>query len=247
MFFMHTQIISHRLLPLLAGLFALSGGALEAVAFGGDSQAGAAPSHGVRIALTGFSAASNGDERSGVGRYRARSNRLAQRPIRSADNFFRDESHAQDNEGSQDVEVTFWNSVKDSSDPDMFEAYLERYPDGAFASLARIKLEKLKTSLEPEAPPQPSVAEEQEPRRFDSPEHEGIRLNSRPAAGSNFDVVGVANSFCQRMGFTKMLEYRVADSRKTIALEDSTVFRNKKRSYNSYRFIECGSHHPDGN
>lgn len=42
-----------------------------------------------------------------------------------------------------DKETVFWQSVKDSADPDMFEAYLSQYPNGSFAGLARIKIRKL--------------------------------------------------------------------------------------------------------
>ena len=36
------------------------------------------------------------------------------------------------------VEVAFWNSIKDAKNPQLFEAYLRRYPNGAFADIARI-------------------------------------------------------------------------------------------------------------
>jgi adenylate cyclase len=42
------------------------------------------------------------------------------------------------------IELTFWNSVKDSSDPAMFEAYLAKYPEGEFKALAEIQLSKLR-------------------------------------------------------------------------------------------------------
>jgi hypothetical protein len=38
------------------------------------------------------------------------------------------------------LERTFWESVKDSKDPKEFEAYLDQFPDGVFASLARNRL-----------------------------------------------------------------------------------------------------------
>nr|VFK58639.1 MAG: PEGA domain-containing protein [Candidatus Kentron sp. TUN] len=41
------------------------------------------------------------------------------------------------------IEITFWETIKKSKDPDMFRAYLEQYPDGSFAALARIKIKKL--------------------------------------------------------------------------------------------------------
>jgi adenylate cyclase len=42
------------------------------------------------------------------------------------------------------VELTFWESVRDSDNPEMYEAYLERYPEGAFVPLAKVRLEELR-------------------------------------------------------------------------------------------------------
>jgi tetratricopeptide (TPR) repeat protein len=44
---------------------------------------------------------------------------------------------------SEAAEIAFWESVKDSGDAAMLQAYLDRFPDGVFASLAKIKLEGL--------------------------------------------------------------------------------------------------------
>ena len=44
------------------------------------------------------------------------------------------------------LEIAFWNSIKESKNPRLFEAYLKRYPNGAFADIARIALEGLKTA-----------------------------------------------------------------------------------------------------
>jgi hypothetical protein len=41
------------------------------------------------------------------------------------------------------VELAFWDTVKESDDPKMFEAYLAKYPEGEFTSLAEIKLQAL--------------------------------------------------------------------------------------------------------
>jgi len=38
------------------------------------------------------------------------------------------------------VELAFWDSIKGSSDPEDYRAYLQRYPDGQFAVLARNRL-----------------------------------------------------------------------------------------------------------
>ena len=45
------------------------------------------------------------------------------------------------------VEVTFWNSIKDTRNPQLFDAYLRRYPNGAFADIARISLEQFKIAV----------------------------------------------------------------------------------------------------
>jgi serine/threonine protein kinase len=39
------------------------------------------------------------------------------------------------------VELAFWNSIRDSSDPRLYREYLAKYPQGKFASLAHFKLE----------------------------------------------------------------------------------------------------------
>jgi adenylate cyclase len=46
---------------------------------------------------------------------------------------------------SVEVELAFWDSVKDSDDPATFEAYLKKYPDGEFRSLAEIRIDKLRS------------------------------------------------------------------------------------------------------
>jgi adenylate cyclase len=51
------------------------------------------------------------------------------------------EAAAADQEVSA-VELAFWDTVKDSANPEMYSAYLERYPEGAFAALAKVRLEE---------------------------------------------------------------------------------------------------------
>jgi hypothetical protein len=43
------------------------------------------------------------------------------------------------------IEVTFWNSVKDSDDRLAFEAYLKKYPDGEFKELAELRLSRFRS------------------------------------------------------------------------------------------------------
>jgi class 3 adenylate cyclase len=49
------------------------------------------------------------------------------------------------------VELAFWDTVKDSDNPEMYAAYLERYPEGAFAALANVRLSELGASPQAQA------------------------------------------------------------------------------------------------
>ena len=44
---------------------------------------------------------------------------------------------------SSKAEVAYWDTVRDSRDPDLIKLYLENYPNGAFADLARAMIAKL--------------------------------------------------------------------------------------------------------
>ena len=54
-------------------------------------------------------------------------------------------------------ELLFWESVKDSRHPADLQAYLDRYPDGAYEVLARNRLERLEGGLAEPEPPTPSA------------------------------------------------------------------------------------------
>jgi hypothetical protein len=62
--------------------------------------------------------------------------------------------------GQEGVEVVFWNSIKDTKNPQLFEAYLRRYPSGSFSDIAKINLEQFKVAVaKPLAPvPEQRVA-----------------------------------------------------------------------------------------
>ena len=50
------------------------------------------------------------------------------------------------------VEREFWASVKASTDPAELQAYLDRYPDGTYAVLARSRLKRMQAAATPPAP-----------------------------------------------------------------------------------------------
>jgi formylglycine-generating enzyme required for sulfatase activity len=60
------------------------------------------------------------------------------------DFFFRKGKAAAPSASGQTPEMLFWESVRGSNDPDMYAAYLKRYPRGAFVDLALIKIESLR-------------------------------------------------------------------------------------------------------
>ena len=62
-----------------------------------------------------------------------------------------------------DKEALFWESIKDSTSPKDFEAYLAQFPDGVFAALARNRIEALAARTSAPVPsPSPDAAPELE-------------------------------------------------------------------------------------
>jgi len=45
------------------------------------------------------------------------------------------------------VELAYWQTIKDANEKGFFEAYLEQYPDGAFANLARLKIAQIEAGV----------------------------------------------------------------------------------------------------
>ena len=43
----------------------------------------------------------------------------------------------------REIELSFWESVRESDNPKLVQAYLEKYPDGEFSALARIRVDAL--------------------------------------------------------------------------------------------------------
>ncbi|HEX4112530.1 MAG TPA: adenylate/guanylate cyclase domain-containing protein [Stellaceae bacterium] len=49
----------------------------------------------------------------------------------------------------REVELSFWESIRESGNPETLKAYLEKYPDGEFRSLAEIRLSELAQANRP--------------------------------------------------------------------------------------------------
>ncbi len=59
----------------------------------------------------------------------------ARQPVKSAS----PQTSTSDSASLLTVELSFWDSIKDSTNPEEFAAYLNKYPEGQFAELARIR------------------------------------------------------------------------------------------------------------
>src|SRR5438067_339960 len=46
--------------------------------------------------------------------------------------------------GTQEVELEFWRAIKDGNDPDDFDLYVQQFPTGIYAALAKRKIAKLR-------------------------------------------------------------------------------------------------------
>lgn len=56
-----------------------------------------------------------------------------------------------------EAEIAFWESIKDQEYPAVFLAYLQQYPDGTFAPLARLRLQELEGGGQSASPPSTSA------------------------------------------------------------------------------------------
>ena len=66
------------------------------------------------------------------------------------------EPEAEVSEPQNEREMLFWETIKNSTDPAMFEAYLEEFPNGDFVALARLRIKQLEeTQMAAIAPSEP--------------------------------------------------------------------------------------------
>ncbi|MGE0211002.1 MAG: caspase family protein [Parvibaculaceae bacterium] len=96
------------------------------------------------------------------------------------------------------VELAYWDSIKGAGDPKLFKAYLDQYPNGRFATLARLMLKQAETKLasrdtsaevqEPakqplatQPPPESKAEERPEPQKEPAVKKEPIVKKEPPA------------------------------------------------------------------
>ena len=100
-------------------------------------------------------------------------------------------------DSSEQYEITFWNSIKDSNYPADYEAYLKAYPNGRFATLAHARIDRLHAAAASSAPatapsaapPQavrpaapPSAPPQERPRAAPTPTASAAPASAPPAA-----------------------------------------------------------------
>nr|WP_234815022.1 formylglycine-generating enzyme family protein [Noviherbaspirillum denitrificans] len=86
-------------------------------------------------------------------------------------------------DSAEQVELTFWESIKDSDQVGDYEAYLQAYPKGRFASLAKARIERLRAAAKREAPPETErPAAKSAPEKTHPPKAEPERKRTPPIA-----------------------------------------------------------------
>ncbi|MEW6130570.1 MAG: caspase family protein [Acidobacteriota bacterium] len=88
------------------------------------------------------------------------------------------------------VELSFWETIKDSNDPEDFKAYLEKYPNGTFAGLARRR-----------AYPTPS-----DPARKTTPTRPANPRPAEPGAAVTAEVARILDRYIQSVGGKTAIE-----------------------------------------
>ena len=83
-------------------------------------------------------------------------------------------------DSSEQYELTFWESIKDSSHASDYEAYLQAYPKGRFSTLARARIERLRAAAPKVAAPEPAP-KAQRPTPAATPPAERVRPAPPPA------------------------------------------------------------------
>lgn len=79
-------------------------------------------------------------------------------------------------------ELAFWNSVKDAKSPAEIKTYLDRYPKGAFAGIARVRYDELQATAANAAKPRAQVASSRDALASDAAPSPAAAMNSRGSA-----------------------------------------------------------------
>ena len=92
-------------------------------------------------------------------------------------------------DGKDMYEIEFWNSIKDSKHAEDYEAYLKAYPNGRFAPLAKVRIERYRKAAEPTPPPTPA-AEQVQVEDMNESYQVLTNTNVRSGPSSDSDKIG---------------------------------------------------------
>lgn len=85
-------------------------------------------------------------------------------------------------DSAEQYELTFWESIKNSNSPEDYEAYLQSYPKGRFAGLAKARIERLRAAApKQESKPPPAAGHAPAPAK---PAQETQQETKRPPAAT---------------------------------------------------------------
>ena len=129
-----------------------------------------------------------------------------------------------------DREVTFWNTIKDSADPALFQAYLQQFPGGTFRSLAESRLRTLT--------PVPATPQAAAPTQAPAPATSQVAgtvappaLPTKPPAAGNFRFDASAVPYVKPAARETLSRYAQAPAPKAFALATN----------GSYAYVTSGS------
>lgn len=86
-------------------------------------------------------------------------------------------------DSSEQYEITFWNSIKDSNYPADYEAYLKAYPNGRFATLAHARIDRLRAAAS-NAPAPGAPTQQASPSATSAAPATSPQQPARPAASA---------------------------------------------------------------
>ncbi len=93
-------------------------------------------------------------------------------------------------DGAAMYELEFWNSIKDSTHAEDFEAYLKSYPNGQFAPLAKIRAERYRKAAEAKTETAPKQAESTiDVKPLDDRYTVTTNTNVRSGPSTNHDII----------------------------------------------------------
>ena len=156
-------------------------------------------------------------------------------------------SNAVETRAPSAAETAFWNLIKDSTKPDDFRSYLNAYPNGALADLARERVKTLEHEVAKEEKIE-EVLKEEERKRNEAAQAKSKELPQKEAGlreavrlNANSDNYSKLGSFLREQGrwaeaeavYRQMLQLNPNDSNTVGNLAEVLVKQNKQSEADS--------------